>query len=1532
MFNKIKSKMGSLVAMPRGTLAWILGVAAVLTVGCLILGIVTGDTLLLLLALLLVFLPLGIILIILKRKHNAKRGQKLARALAEEMRGGAPTTAALKQAAKDIREQWEKGITALANEDVNLYEMPWYCILGEPASGKTTLLQRSGIQFLLGSNPIPGGRGTRNCDFLFSREAVLIDTAGRFSFPQPGTTDESEWEEFLRLLARHRPLCPINGVIVSIPCTSILEDDATQRKEKASIVNKRLKQMQRELGIQFPVYILLTKCDRILGFTEFFSKLPAMKQEQILGWTNTKEFTETVSRDEILAHLGRISDHLKDFMLNLLSEDVEVPDRDPIFFFPQEFKSILPVIGDYCEGVFQQEFREEPLFFRGIYFSSGIQQGKPIAKACAKILSEASGEDSSLLKELESVFVSSRPFFISDLFKRKIFPEEGMITPTKRRKRFVKKVQTGLNVGLVVYLLLLVFMLVFGGFSVISNCSDVREQISESKEFLERGDPESIDALMKLHVAIGEYSVAMDSSVWVLLNPFVLMSDKAEELGMYWKVRFCEFLEDVDGKVHAGTEPGLLKAFHGALATRIDEVEQRLTSIGQGGEEKTASFHDEDLFNEFEQAFFAYLLLVRFTEGQGEGSRDDFAGAWDRLVGFTKLSERNLQFEGEPLRLNHLKRFGLLLHYSALYREENKDSDAGLLTIGVGDPVVTGRFLEAWHRAWKYRIQPVSETLSGTFLERLQAGETGSEVQLTPLQEEVLYNDLAAKLEDRYNRFWSWVHYELPAGGTSASETPLEHGGYPLDEPWEKVYREGLLHHYNALKKLQNVARFRITGGEGSLSFGGTSGFLEQIEEKGKRLESLLSGRFLGDLKKIRQDLENVTLRKVLVIEKLCGVIEDESKESWAIEIDGHFEALMKLLQDVDRLTDTRRRFKEDLATIAKDQTYPLKVLGRLSLLSRDAETLYRTLLKSMEEGKDNIAALKTAEPIQKLSSAGGKIIPEALLGRLVDALKRHIDRFLAYKVIQEINSDQDILGRLAEALDGAAVTEGAVLNDDYVRDLSNLIQALEASAKSDGKGLEDTRLADELTLLKSNYIQRYKMVFLGLCRNRLSFEYEGGDQSDWRGFCRDMLDRLDLVGIGSSFNRLKNSAGFFLKMYPEAGTRPPLEQLEDAFGKDHPAFLTALRFVVNKNNDDLIPDGKGELHSLRSNLAAIRDSEQMEFVHLYHGFTAESLDPEGANPKAESAKALKVLSERWNKDPDLKFIGSQMSSVLEHAMGLASQEIGEFFEEEIRPLEAFSNDYPVNRILKGLIKMDPRGTGDPAGKAGYLDASKKDVLKGLVDRIYSRFEIKEVQSLFDTERWDAVVRIKHLMDSLGEGYRVIVTVDPAQLKNFSFEWEMKVEGVSVFRMGEEGDKGRTRIEYQSPDVVNFFTWKPLKDNIFLIYFERGNQYLCLGTEGGAVAMNNMKDPFDTPWAFLRFLGHYHHLAAFGEPRGDAFGVEGFRVIPDEGNYVQRCEIDFKGKVKGEQQESEIKLEFKFDPALPVFVDPEEFKPESVSK
>ena len=147
-----------------------------------------------------------------------------------------------------------------------IYQLPWYVFIGAPGAGKTTALLHSGLRFplaeRLGAAPVAGVGGTRQCDWWFTDQAVFIDTAGRYTTQDShAASDSQEWQLFLQLLRRYRPVQPINGVIVTVSVPDLvqggaeLEHQALQKPTKETLnkilmVKKEVLHLRQIIGPQ----------------------------------------------------------------------------------------------------------------------------------------------------------------------------------------------------------------------------------------------------------------------------------------------------------------------------------------------------------------------------------------------------------------------------------------------------------------------------------------------------------------------------------------------------------------------------------------------------------------------------------------------------------------------------------------------------------------------------------------------------------------------------------------------------------------------------------------------------------------------------------------------------------------------------------------------------------------------------------------------------------------------------------------------------------------------------------------------------------------------------------------------------------------------------------------------------------------------------------------------------------------------------------------------------------------------------------
>ena len=163
-----------------------------------------------------------------------------------------------------------------------LYELPWYMIIGNPAAGKSSAILHSGLQFPFADGKVVQGvGGTRNCDWFFTTDGIVLDTAGRYSVVEE---HRGEWFGFLDLLKKYRRKAPINGIIIAVSIAE-LGGDPDVGMQLARSLRKRVQDVIERLEVFAPLYIVFTKADLIAGFTEFFADSERSERERAWGAT-----------------------------------------------------------------------------------------------------------------------------------------------------------------------------------------------------------------------------------------------------------------------------------------------------------------------------------------------------------------------------------------------------------------------------------------------------------------------------------------------------------------------------------------------------------------------------------------------------------------------------------------------------------------------------------------------------------------------------------------------------------------------------------------------------------------------------------------------------------------------------------------------------------------------------------------------------------------------------------------------------------------------------------------------------------------------------------------------------------------------------------------------------------------------------------------------------------------------------------------------------------------------------------------------
>ena len=324
-----------------------------------------------------------------------------------------------------------------------LYEQPWYAIIGPPGAGKTTALLNAGLKVPLaaemGQGPIAGVGGTRMCEWMFTDDAVLIDTAGRYTTQDSdAAVDKAGWDAFMSLLKRTRPRQPLNGVIVAIALSDIATASAPERQAHARAIRRRVKELTDQLGVRIPIYAMFTKSDLIAGFMEFFDDLDQEKRGMVWGVTFPLTKADAGTAGAFGAEFDLLVQRLNERLIDRLQTERSPDKRVAISGFPAQVATLRQPLTEFVQEAFGGTRLDPAPFLRGTYLASGTQEGSPIDRLTGT-LARGFGIDQQRAPSLQPQ--AGRSYFLTRLLRDVIFGESMLVSrdpSVVRRNRLMR--------------------------------------------------------------------------------------------------------------------------------------------------------------------------------------------------------------------------------------------------------------------------------------------------------------------------------------------------------------------------------------------------------------------------------------------------------------------------------------------------------------------------------------------------------------------------------------------------------------------------------------------------------------------------------------------------------------------------------------------------------------------------------------------------------------------------------------------------------------------------------------------------------------------------------------------------------------------------------------------------------------------------------------------------------------------------------------------------------------------------------------
>ena len=347
------------------------------------------------------------------------------------------------------------------------YKIPWYLMIGEINSGKTTLLGHTNLE-LQSSAPDELLTGAKQgLNWFFFHQGIVLDVAGDFVLrPDGATSNVQGWNYLTKMLRRYRPERPLDGIILTIPCTDLTgiasrtAEFKFKLEQKAQYLYSKLVDAQQRLGLSLPVYVIITKCDEVRGFKGLCHEIPE-RRDEMFGWSSPYTREIAYRAEWVTEAFQTLHAYLLQLQLEVFTEHEHIINHDRIteseefFMLPSEMGAMRAPLQIYLDQIFKESAYHEPFFLRGIYFCGDSTAGAVATSTVVlaptqpaihwQLPQPASPQAIVATAVIPAPLPVKKHAFLEDLFEKKIFQEELLARPINRtmlsRNRWVRAAQ-----------------------------------------------------------------------------------------------------------------------------------------------------------------------------------------------------------------------------------------------------------------------------------------------------------------------------------------------------------------------------------------------------------------------------------------------------------------------------------------------------------------------------------------------------------------------------------------------------------------------------------------------------------------------------------------------------------------------------------------------------------------------------------------------------------------------------------------------------------------------------------------------------------------------------------------------------------------------------------------------------------------------------------------------------------------------------------------------------------------------------------
>lgn len=280
-----------------------------------------------------------------------------------------------------LREAEKHLATAQRGGARTLDTLPLLYILGDANAAKTTSVLKSGFD-----PELLAGQVYRDQDVV-ATPVVNIWFAHESVFVEVGDAVRKAPTLWHKLIRKTRPKAsrsamgkqaPVRAAVVCVSVEQFLGATATDAAVAAArTTNLMLRDLALQLGTEIPVYVILTKLDRMPHFTEYVRNLTSEEASQPLGMAFPRSTVSSglyaeKATAEVSSSLDRILFSLGEYRIELLNRENNQANVDPVYEFPREMRKLRNNLVSYLVELTRPSHLNANPYLRGFY-ATGVR-------------------------------------------------------------------------------------------------------------------------------------------------------------------------------------------------------------------------------------------------------------------------------------------------------------------------------------------------------------------------------------------------------------------------------------------------------------------------------------------------------------------------------------------------------------------------------------------------------------------------------------------------------------------------------------------------------------------------------------------------------------------------------------------------------------------------------------------------------------------------------------------------------------------------------------------------------------------------------------------------------------------------------------------------------------------------------------------------------------------------------------------------------------------------------------------------------